>query len=278
LKGVVIIFYGFLLVPVLWFLFYQALREYDIYKLRKEIYRTKTGDELAKIVTKAVRQDILGKIDRDLESAGRPLGLSAPMYVLVRIGLFLFAVLYAYFTGMRGLQALVFAGLGLFGPDIYIRSAKKERMEKFRRELPEIVDLFELGAAAGVPPEDMFLMAAESADSKEVRKALSRLSAEYFLTRDREACLRRFCREAGIPEADVLAAALLQEQRTGRIQDMLSALSSSLFSGEVAKVSKQDRSMEYKVLAAVFLLMASAAVLYMYPYFANIQGGMRLLF
>jgi tight adherence protein B/tight adherence protein C len=51
-----------------------------------------------------------------------------------------------------------------------------------------------------------------------------------------------------------------------------------LFSGEAAKVSKQDRSMEYKVLAAVFLLMASAAVLYMYPYFANIQGGMRLLF
>lgn len=230
------------------------------------------------MVGRAVKKDLLSRINDNLKAAGRPLNLTAETYILARAGLFLFSLIYIYLTRMEGIQALMMISLGLFGIDIYIHIAKKERAEAFRREMPEIVDLFELGAAADVPLEDIFIIAAESAQAKEVRNALTRLAAEYIMTREKEGCLKRFCSEANLPEAYILAVALLQGERTGRTLEILSTLSSSLFNTAAAKISRQDKAMEYKVLAATFFLMASIVTLYMYPYFTNIQGGLKLLF
>lgn len=272
------IIYSFLLVPVMAFVVYSLLREYEIYSLKKRIYRIKPIDEISRFVGKTVRRDILERIDDNLKAAGSPFGLTAETYILARAGLFLFSLIYIYLTRMEGIQALMMILLGLFGIDIYIHFAKKERAEAFRREMPEIVDLFELGAATDVPLEDIFLIAAESAQVKEVRNALTRLAAEYIMTREKEGCLKRFCSEANLPEAYILAVALLQGERTGRTLEILSTLSSSLFNTAAAKISRQDKAMEYKVLAATFFLMASIVTLYMYPYFTNIQGGLKLLF
>lgn len=257
---------------------YSLIKEYEIYSLKKRIYRIKPADEISKIVGKTVRKDILQKINDKLKAAGNPLGLTAETYILARAGLFLFSIAYAYLTGMSGIQAVLLVMLGFFGLDIYISSVKKDRQEKFRREMPEIVDLFELGAAADVPLEDIFLITAQSAQAKEVRNALTKLAAEYIMTREKEGCLKRFCNEVNLPEANILAMALLQGERTGRTLEILSVLSSSLFNTAAAKIARQDKAMEYKVLAATFFLMASIVTLYMYPYFTNIQGGLRLLF
>ena len=35
---------------------------------------------------------------------------------------------------------------------------------------------------------------------------------------------------------------------------------------------------EYKVLAVTFMLMASIFTLYMYSYFSNLEGGLKLIF
>ncbi|EGD50016.1 Type II secretion system F domain [Thermoanaerobacter ethanolicus JW 200] len=144
--------------------------------------------------------------------------------------------------------------------------------------MPEIVDLFELGAAADVPLEDIFLITAQSAQAKEVRNALTKLAAEYIMTKEKEVALKRFINEVNLPEANVLAMALLQGERTGRTLEILSTLSTSLFNTAASKIARQDKSMEYKVLAAVFFLMASIVTLYIYSYFTNIQGGLRLIF
>ncbi|MCG0275638.1 MAG: type II secretion protein F [Thermosediminibacteraceae bacterium] len=272
------IIYSFLLIPVMAFAVYSLIREYEIYSLKKRIYRIRTIDEVSKFVGKTVRRDILKRIDDNLKAAGRPLNLTAETYILARAGLFLFSIFYAYLTRMEGIQALMMVLLGLFGIDIYIHFANKERLEAFRREMPEIVDLFELGAAADVPLEDIFLIAAETAQAKEVKNALTKLAAEYIMTHEKEGCLSRFCNEVNLPEANILAMALLQGERTGRTLEILSTLSSSLFNTAAAKISRQDKAMEYKVLAATFFLMASIVTLYMYPYFTNIQGGLKLLF
>ncbi|TYP56819.1 type II secretion protein F [Thermosediminibacter litoriperuensis] len=260
------------------FAVYSLLREYEIYRLKKRIYRIRLVDELSNFVERAVKRDVLSRIDANLKAAGSPLGLTAETYILASAGLFLFSIFYAYLTRMEGIQALMMILLGLFGIDIYIHFAKKERAEAFRREMPEIVDLFELGAAADVPLEDIFLIAAESAQAKEVRNVLTMLAAEYIMTREKEGCLKNFCNEVNLPEAYILAMALLQGERTGRTLEILSTLSSSLFNTATAKIARQDKAMEYKVLAATFFLMASIVTLYMYPYFTNIHGGLRLLF
>jgi len=272
------IIYSFLLAPFLAFALYNLLREYEIFSLKRRIYRIRPVDEISRFVGKRVRRDVLERVNDNLKASGRPLGLTAETYILARAGLFLFSLIYVYLTRMEGIQALMMLLLGFLGLDVYIHFAKKEREEAFRREMPEIVDLFELGAAADVPLEDIFLIAAESARAKEVKNALTRLAAEYIMTREKEGCLKRFCSEANLPEAHILAVALLQGERTGRTLEILSTLSSSLFNTAAARIARQDKAMDYKVLAATFFLMASIATLYMYPYFSNIQGGLRLLF
>lgn len=75
-----------------------------------------------------------------------------------------------------------------------------------------------------------------------------------------------------------MSMALLQGDRTGRTREVLASLSSSLYNTTLSKVSRQDKTLEYKVLAAIFLLMASTVMLQVYPYFTVVEGGLRLLF
>lgn len=235
-------------------------------------------NSIKETVNKTVNKNTLENIREKLRRAGNPLSLTPETYILTRIGLFIFAIFYIFLVGMKGAQAVLFAIVAFFALDIYIYFEQKDREETFRNEMPEIVDMFELGAAADVPMEDVFLIAAESAESKEVKKELAKLSAEYFITRDKEVCLKRFCKNVGLPEVNVLSMALLQGERTGRTLDILSSLSSSLFNTATAKIVRQDKMTDYKVLAAIFVLMASVVMLYMYPYFTNLEGGLKSIF
>ncbi|KAA5807069.1 type II secretion protein F [Thermoanaerobacterium thermosaccharolyticum] len=264
--------------PLVAFLIYTAIKEYEIYRLKKRIYRIKPIDEISKLLGKAVNKSFLYRINEMLKAAGNPLKLTAETYIIAHLGLFSFAVIYIYLTKMVDLQAILLILLSIFGLDLYIQSVRKDRIEKFRREMPEIVDLFELGATADVPLEDIFLITAQSAKSKEVRNAITKLAAEYIMTREKEVALRKFANEVSLPEANVLAMALLQGDRTGRTVDILSTLSSSLFNTAASKVARQDKSMEYKVLSAIFFLMASIVTLYIYSYFTNIQSGLKMIF
>ncbi|MEG6567701.1 type II secretion system F family protein [Thermoanaerobacterium saccharolyticum] len=272
------IIYSLFLMPLLAFLIYTAIKEYEIYRLRKRIYRIKPIDEISKLLGKTVKKSFLDKINEMLKAAGNPLKLTAETYILAHIGLLLFAVIYIYLTKMSGLQVALLFLLSIFGLDLYIQSARKDCIEKFKREMPEIVDLFELGAAADVPLEDIFLITAKSAKSKEVRSAITKLAAEYIMTREKEVALRKFTSEVNLPEANVLAMALLQGDRTGRTVEILSTLSSSLFNTAASKIAREDKSMEYKVLIAIFFLMASIVTLYIYSYFTNIQSGLKMIF
>lgn len=274
-----LILYPFIVLTILLaVVFYIVLDEYRIYSFRKRIYSLSLKNSIKETVNKTVNKNTLENIREKLRRAGNPLSLTPETYILTRIGLFIFAIFYIFLVGMKGAQAVLFAVVAFFALDIYIYFEQKDREEAFRNEMPEIVDMFELGAAADVPMEDVFLIAAESAESKEVKKELAKLSAEYFITRDKEVCLKRFCKNVGLPEVNVLSMALLQGERTGRTLDILSSLSSSLFNTATAKIVRQDKMTDYKVLAAIFVLMASVVMLYMYPYFTNLEGGLKSIF
>lgn len=246
--------------------------------MRKKIYNISFRDSINTAVTKCFKQGTLAKIKERLRKAGDPPGLSPVTYIIAHIGLFVFAVFYIFAVHMEGVQALLFAALSLFLPDLYLIIKQRERERAFRDEMPEIVDMFELGATVDMPLEDVFLMAAESAENREVRKELVKLSAEYFITRDKEGCLKKFCNNVGLPEVNVLSMALLQGERTGRTLEILSSLSSSLFNTAIAKISREEKLTEFKALGVLFFLMASAVLLYMFPYFTNLNHSMRSIF
>ncbi|WP_422445302.1 type II secretion system F family protein [Thermoanaerobacterium sp. DL9XJH110] len=259
-------------------IFYTCLNEYHIYQLRKKIYQISFKDSITAAVSKRVRKGTLAKIREKIGKAGNPPGLTPETYILAHIGLFIFAVFYAFAVHMEWAQAVLFTGISFCLPDLYLLIKKRERERAFRNEMPEIVDMFELGAAVDVPLEDVFLLAADSAEKKEVKKELAKLSAEYFITRDKEVCLKKFCDSVGLPEVNVLSTALLQGERTGRTVEILSSLSSSLFNTAIAKITREDKMTEYKALTVLFILMASIAMLYIYPYFTNLNGGMKTIF
>lgn len=233
---------------------------------------------MAGIVNKILKKSQKEQIKKNLIKAGSPLGLTPETYILTKSGVFIFALIYILLVEMEGLQGVVFAVFSFFIIDIYIHFEKRDKEKAFRGEMPEIVDVFELATAADIPLDDTFLLATSFADRKEVKRELAKLSAGYFITRDKEGCLKRFSNSAGLPEVDVLSMSILQGERTGKVTEILSSLSKSLYNTAIAKVAREDKLTDYKVLAAIFVLMVSIALLYMYPYFTNVEGGIRSIF
>ena len=235
-------------------------------------------DGISKPVKKILKKNRRKVIEEKLRRSNKPFGLTPETYILAKVGLFILSLIYIYIVGMEGIQAVLFAILVFFALDIYMHFKKKDIENAFKDEMPEIVDVFELGATADIPLEDTFLLATDFAERKEVKRELAKLSAEYFITKDRKGCLKKFTNNVNLPEVNVLSMSFLQGERTGKTTEILSSLSKSLYNTAVAKVARQDKMTEYKVLAVTFMLMASIFTLYMYSYFSNLEGGLKLIF
>lgn len=261
-------------------IFYRVLNEFSIYFLKKRIRPEKAGFEglMRRTAAGVLKKGWTETLKEMLERAGNPVGLNPERYIALKAGLLLFSTAYVLAVDTSILQGAGFAVLAFFGPDIYLYSVRKEREKAFRREMPLIADIFELGAAADVPFRETCIIAAEAAGSKAVKNEMMKLATEYIITGDKEVSLKRYCRAAGIPEAEVLAMALLQGERTGRTLEILASFSASLYTASAAAVTRQEKLTDYKVLAAIFTLMASAAMLYIYPYFTNLERGLRGIF
>lgn len=259
-------------------LLYIALNEYKLFKLKQKIFSVKFKDSLTSVVGKTMKKERAQKIREKLRKAGNPLGLTPETFVIAKILLVIFAILYTRTVDMETTQKIAFLVFSFFALDLYVHFSQKDREEAFRNEMPVIVDIFELGATADIPIRDVFLMAAESAEHRHVKKEMSKLAAEYFMTKDKKMCLKRFAKNTGIVESEILAMSLLQGDKTGKTLNILSSLSSSLYNTVTARLVRQDKSTDFKVLGTIFFLMASIVMLYMYPYFSNLEGGLKGIF
>lgn len=259
-------------------LLYVAINEYRLYSLKKKLFSVNLKDSLVSLTGKVLKKEKANRIRQKLRKAGNPLGLIPETFIITKILLTIFAVFYTRAVDMELTQRIAFIVFAFFSLDLYVHFSQKDREEAFRNEMPVIVDIFELGATADIPIRDVFLMAAESAENRHVKQEMSRLAAEYFMTNDKEMCLRRFAKNTGIVESEILAMSLLQGDKTGKTINILSSLSSSLYNTVTARLVRQDKSTDYKVLFTIFFLMASIVMLYMYPYFANLEGGLKSIF
>lgn len=259
-------------------MFYIILDEYRLNRLKRKINSINYRESAKSVVNKLLKQDRVSKIKRKLRKAGEPLGLVPETFIIAKILLTVFAIAYSNIVNMELTQKIGLIIFNFFALDLYIFFSQKDREEAFRRELPIIVDMFELGATADIPMQDTFLMVAEAAENRHVKAEMSKLAAEYFMTNDKEAALNKFVNNIGIVESQILATSLLQGDKTGKTINILESLSSSLYNAVTARLVKQDKSTDYKVLGTVFFLLASIMMLYIYPYFSNIEGGLNNIF
>lgn len=259
-------------------LLYVAINEYRLYSLKKKLFSVNLKDSLVSLTGKVLKKEKANRIRQKLRKAGNPLGLIPETFIITKILLTIFAVFYTRAVDMELTQRIAFIVFAFFSLDLYVHFSQKDREEAFRNEMPIIVDIFELGAAADIPIRDVFFIAAESAESKHVKQEISKLAAEYFMTNDKELCLKKFAKNTGIVESEILVMSLLQGDKTGKTLNILSSLSSSLYNTVTARLVRQDKSTDFKVLFTIFFLMASIVMLYMYPYFSNLEGGLKSIF
>ena len=259
-------------------LLYVAINEYRLYSLKKKLFSVNLKDSLVSLTGKVLKKEKANRIRQKLRKAGNPLGLIPETFIITKILLTIFAVFYTRAVDMELTQRIAFIVFAFFSLDLYVHFSQKDREEAFRNEMPIIVDIFELGAAADIPIRDVFFIAAESAESKHVKQEISKLAAEYFMTNDKELCLKKFAKNTGIVESEILAMSLLQGDKTGKTLNILSSLSSSLYNTVTARLVRQDKSTDFKVLFTIFFLMTSIVMLYMYPYFSNLEGGLKSIF
>lgn len=218
------------------------------------------------------------KIELRIKQAGKPFNLTPEIYFLLKLIL----PILAFLIQLNGKINVFYLGfilvVSFFIPDLFLILVTWDRRKAVLSELPEVVDIFEAGASAGIDLGNVFRLAAEFAGEKELKKELMYLSAEYAVTKDKNKALENFKKNMGLYDTDILVLALLQGDITGKTKNMLEALSLVQSNNIISKIQREAKSIDYKVLLACSMMAFSAAAIYFYPYFSALEAGLFRVF
>jgi tight adherence protein B len=95
--------------------------------------------------------NILGRVDRSVarrsfaqgireDLARADLSLTVTEYLLIRLGIFLLALLVGYLVQRNLLIGLLGGVAGLFLPTIYVRRRQSQRLQSFNSQMPDVLD------------------------------------------------------------------------------------------------------------------------------------------
>lgn len=218
------------------------------------------------------------EVEIKLKRAGNPLGLSVDGFVGLKVILPLIMMLIQLYlqSSLYYLLAVTFACF--FLPDFYIVLATNDRKKEIKKELPDIIDIFESAAVSGIDVGTAFNLAADYVKGKELKKELSLLSAKYAVTKDKEQALTIFSQNINMYDVDLLVLALLQDFRTGKAQDMLSSLAQEQANDMISNLEVNAKSVEYRVLIACSVMAVSVAAIIFFPYLRVLQEGLTDIF
>jgi len=218
------------------------------------------------------------EIERKIRMAGRPFKMTPEVFIALKVIIPFpsFAVQAAWDTPLYWK-----IGVALFSfilPDLFLNMAIRDRKKQIESEIPEVTDIFEAAAAAGIDTGEVFRLAAEFTKGKELKKELTLLAAEYAITKDRVRALSRFRENIGLYDTDILSLALLQGDITGRAGGMLESLASAQHDNVIAKLHREDKLMDYKVLIVCALMAVGIASMFFYPFFTGVSTGLEGIF
>ena len=217
------------------------------------------------------------KLNKRLEKLEYPLGLNADKYMIYKVLILPASLIYAFVFQMEFLQAVIFVVGLFFAPDIYLYFKEKEMREAVRKEILTIVDIFEAGTAVDIDYGELLYLASKAVKTKWLSQKLSRLSAEYHVTKDNKQLYSAIKNLADLPELVSLANILEQRDVTGRAKEMLANLSYTLYSYQLSQAMTKNKTSDYKVLFAGFLIAAGVFGVYFATLFPDAMSGIRVL-
>jgi len=218
------------------------------------------------------------RVEQRIIRAGRPFNFTPEIYFLLKLLLPIIIFLAQIGVSTWLLYRFLFILVAFLFPDFFLYLVTRDRVRSISAELPEVVDIFETASSAGIEIGNVFQLAAEFSEEKELKKELKFLSAGYAVTKDKERSLSRFRDNIGLYDTDILSLALLQGDITGKTGNMLDALSLVQNNNVIAKIQREAKSAEYKVLFACALMALSIAAIYLYPYFSSLESGLTRVF
>ncbi len=253
---------------------YYGFTAWYAYVLRCRFYNRRP---LAPLEAKLEGLPGQAKLLRRLELAGRPFGMRPLHYYLAHLA----QPLFLWYFLRRAVPAINLAAamlLSFFIVDIWIFSCRRQRKKAFKMDFPMFLETVELAVTADLPEEQAFLLAAESARSKAMKEELTLLAARLYATKDRSKALRAFSERIAIPEAKILETAICQGEKTGKLQGVLENLTNSMFNRLLSITNVQEKACEYKIMAALFILLAGIMNLLFQAYFMDLNIGLQGIF
>lgn len=218
------------------------------------------------------------KLNRRLEKLEYPFGLNADKYITYKVLILPLSTAYAVYFQMQFVQAAIFI-IGLFfAPDIYLYFKEKEIRETVRREILTIVDIFEAGTAVDIDYGELLYLASKAVKTKWLSRKLEKISAEYHVTKDNKRLYSNIKNIADLPELISLENILEQKDVTGRAKEMLSNLSYTLYSYQISQAMTKNKTSDYKVLFASFLIAVGVFGVYFTTLFPDAMSGIKVLF
>jgi tight adherence protein C len=154
-------------------------------------------------------------IDRRLDLAGRPGGMSVPRFIGLKAALTAlaggFALLFVL-TGSSPLFALVAIVSGWFGPDIWLSREGRLRQERIQRDLPDFMDILAVTVRAGLGYRAALLRVSESLTGPLSEEMLTALRQMELGQARRDAFLAMAERNSSVALKSMIAAQLQAEE------------------------------------------------------------------
>lgn len=253
---------------------YFGITGWYTYVLRCRFYNDKL---LAPLEDKLVKLPGQIRLRQRLDQAGRPWGMRPLHYYLLHVAvpMFLWCFLHQAVPAVNLAAAMV---LGFFVVDILIYSCRRERKKAFNMDFPILLETVELAVTAGLPEEQAFLLAAENVRSKAMKEELALLAARLYAAKDPSEALQAFSERVTIPEAKILEMAVSQGQKTGKVKGVLENITNSMFNQVISIINVQEKACEYKIMAALFILLAGIMNLLFQAYFTDLNIGLQGIF
>ena len=218
------------------------------------------------------------RINQRLEKLEYPLKLNADKYITYKVFILPVSLIYAFTFQMEFLQTAIFVTGLFFAPNIYFYFKEKDMRDTVKKEILTIVDIFEAGTSVDIDYGELLYLSSNVVKTKWLSQKLSRLSAEYRVTKDNKQLYSAIGNLADLPELVSFANILEQKDITGRAKEMLENLSYTLYSYQLNRAMTKNKTSDYKVLFAGFLITAGVFGVYFATLFPDAMSGISVLF
>ncbi len=178
---------------------------------------------LGEISSRFTPQHVLEQTRKKLEMAGNPGRIDASTFMVLHFviagvfgGLvFMLSLFSKTFTlPVKMLLIVVFAVLGYFFPDLWVKSKIDRRQKQVRKAMPDALDLLTICVEAGLGFDAAMAKVNEKWDN-ELSLALGRVIREIQLGKLRRDALRDMSDRLGLAEMTSFVAAVIQSEMLG---------------------------------------------------------------